>query len=109
MVQADGHDRGAWYSRAGSDAPAAEVVIAVRPEWQHLAPPGGVPPGDNALAGRIRDVLFLGDVLQVLVSLDGGGEARVALRNEGATMAPSWKIGDVVGCCWRAADGQVLA
>ncbi len=107
VVQQNGCEWGVPIVRACTSG--EDLVIAVRPEWQHLTTRGGAPSGENSLPGRVRDVLFLGDVLQVLVTLDGGGEARVALRNEGAVMAASWRTGDAVDVCWRPVDGQVLA
>jgi ABC-type Fe3+/spermidine/putrescine transport system ATPase subunit len=35
------------------------VRIAVRPEWMDLWRPDAVPPGENALTGTIRDIIYL--------------------------------------------------
>jgi spermidine/putrescine transport system ATP-binding protein len=85
------------------------VTIAVRPEWLDVCRPGEAPAGENALAGTIQEVIYLGETLHVLVGLPGGGRATVALRNEGQLTRPlSWKAGDPVVVAWKPEDCQVL-
>jgi ABC-type Fe3+/spermidine/putrescine transport system ATPase subunit len=86
-----------------------EVRIAVRPEWLDLFAPGAVPPGENALPGTVRDVIYLGETMHVVVALAGGRAVRVALRNEGQLLNPlPWRRGDSVMVAWRPEDCQVL-
>jgi spermidine/putrescine transport system ATP-binding protein len=110
---------GAWAVAGGADrlllpdhprlAAGAEVGIAVRPEWMDLFPVGQVPAGENALTGTVRDVIYLGETLHVLVALAAGAIVRVALRNEGQlTNALPWRAGDPVAVAWRPEDCQVL-
>ncbi len=95
------------------DFPAARagdpVRIAVRPEWLDLVRPGEVPAGENALAGTVRDVIYRGETLHVLVALRDGTAVTVALRNEGQLSNPlAWKPGDPAAVAWRPEDCQVL-
>jgi spermidine/putrescine ABC transporter ATP-binding subunit len=90
-------------------APGGPVTIAVRPEWLDLYAPGDVPSGENALPGTIRDVIYLGETIHIVVTLSDAEIARVALRNEGQILNPlPWRRGDAVMVAWRTEDCQVL-
>ncbi len=85
------------------------LQIAVRPEWLDVCVRDGVPPDENVLNGTIREVIYLGETLHVLVQISGGGIAAVAVRNEGQLARPlSWKPGDEVAVAWKPEDCQVL-
>lgn len=85
------------------------IQIAVRPEWLDVVAPDQVPAGENALLGTVRDVIYLGETLHVLVRLDGQRDVAVAVRNEGQLTRPiSWNKGDSVAVAWQPADCQVL-
>ncbi len=85
------------------------VRIAVRPEWLDLFEPGAVPDGENALPGTVRDIVYLGEMMHVVVTLPDGRLVRVALRNEGQLLNPlRWRHGDAVLVAWRPEDCQVL-
>ncbi len=89
--------------------PGQQVRIAVRPEWMDVCRPGEVPPGENALPGEIREVIYLGETLHVMVTLRDGNEVTVALRNEGQLIKPlPWKRGDPAAVAWLPEDCQVL-
>ncbi|HEX5004370.1 MAG TPA: ABC transporter ATP-binding protein [Gemmatimonadales bacterium] len=95
------------------DAPSvpagAPVRIAVRPEWLDLAPPEAPPPGENTLPGVVEEVVYLGETMHVVVTLDDGHSVRVALRNEGQLGNPlRWRRGELVLVAWRPEDCQVL-
>jgi spermidine/putrescine transport system ATP-binding protein len=95
------------------DHPAARegksLRIAVRPEWMDVWPPGAVPAGENALSGTIRDVIYLGETMHVIVSVPGGQDVTVAVRNEGRLIKPlPWKRGDEVVVAWLPEDCQIL-
>jgi spermidine/putrescine ABC transporter ATP-binding subunit len=95
------------------DAPGisagGEVRIAVRPEWLDLFEPGAVPAGENALPGTVRDIVYLGETMHIVVTLSEGRLVRVALRNEGQLLNPlRWRRGDAVLVAWRPEDCQVL-
>jgi spermidine/putrescine transport system ATP-binding protein len=85
------------------------VKIAVRPEWLDVFRPGEVPADENALHGTIRDIIYLGETLHVLVQLPGARTAAVAVRNEGQLTRPlEWKKGESVVVGWKPEDCQVL-
>jgi spermidine/putrescine transport system ATP-binding protein len=87
----------------------APVKIAVRPEWLDVFRPDEVPADENALQGKVRDVIYLGESLHVLVELPSAGTVTVAVRNEGQLQKPlSWKPGDAAAVAWRPEDCQVL-
>jgi len=87
----------------------AHVRIAVRPEWMDVWRPEAVPPGENAVIGSIRDIIYLGETMHVIVAVPGLGDVTVAVRNEGQLMKPlSWKAGDRAAVAWLPEDCQVL-
>jgi ABC-type Fe3+/spermidine/putrescine transport system ATPase subunit len=93
----------------GGIAAGRPVRIAVRPEWMDLFRPGEVPAGENALAGTVRDVVYLGETIHVVVDITDGEEVRVAVRNEGQLARPlPWNAGDKVAVGWLPADCQLL-
>lgn len=84
------------------------VRIAVRPEWLDVFRPDAVPAGENALPGTVREVIYLGETLHVLVRV-GEREVAVAVRNEGQLTRPlTFKAGDPVAVAWMRDDCQVL-
>jgi spermidine/putrescine transport system ATP-binding protein len=85
------------------------VRIAVRPEWMDVQRPDAVPPGENALLGTIKDIIYLGETMHVIVSVPGAGDVTVALRNEGQLIKPLlWKRGDAAAVAWLPEDCQIL-
>jgi len=86
-----------------------ELRIAVRPEWMDVCRRADVPPGENALAGEISDVIYLGETMHVMVTLRDGNQVTVALRNEGQLIKPlPWKRGDPAAVAWLPEDCQIL-
>ena len=118
--QADGRTGGQWVVTRNSggdfripDHPSLnqgrEVRIAVRPEWMDVQKPDSVPPGENALVGTIRDIIYLGETMHVIVTVPGSGDVTVALRNEGQLIKPLlWKRGDAAAVAWLPEDCQIL-
>jgi spermidine/putrescine transport system ATP-binding protein len=87
----------------------ASIRIAVRPEWMDVFRPDAVPPGENALLGTIRDIIYLGETMHVIVNVPDTGDVTVALRNEGQLIKPlQWKKGDAAAVAWLPEDCQVL-
>jgi spermidine/putrescine ABC transporter ATP-binding subunit len=83
--------------------------IAVRPEWLDLVRPADVPADENAIVGTIRDVIYLGETIHVLVRLPGERTITVAMRNEGQLTRPvPWKRDDPAAVAWKLEDCQVL-
>ncbi len=85
------------------------VRIAVRPEWMDVQKPDAVPPGENALVGTVKDIIYLGETMHVIVTVPGAGDVTVALRNEGQLIKPLlWKRGDAAAVAWLPEDCQIL-
>ncbi|HYC30715.1 MAG TPA: ABC transporter ATP-binding protein [Gemmatimonadales bacterium] len=83
--------------------------IAVRPEWMDVWRPDAVPGGENAVAGEIQDVIYLGETMHVLVRVPHMGTVTVAVRNEGQLIKPlPWKRGDGAAVAWLPEDCQIL-
>jgi ABC-type Fe3+/spermidine/putrescine transport system ATPase subunit len=86
-----------------------EVRIAVRPEWMDVWRPEAVPAGENALSGTVRDIIYLGETMHVIVAIPGSGDVTVAVRNEGQLIKPLlWKRGDAAAVAWLPEDCQIL-
>jgi spermidine/putrescine transport system ATP-binding protein len=86
-----------------------EARIAVRPEWMDVCRPHSVPAGENALSGVIREIIYLGETMHVIVTVPGSGDVTVAVRNEGQLIKPlGWKQGDPAAVAWLPEDCQVL-
>ena len=89
--------------------PGKSARIAVRPEWMDVLAPEDVPPGENAVAGTIQDVIYLGETMHVLVQVPHVGTVTVAVRNEGQLIKPlRWKRGDSAAVAWLPEDCQIL-
>ncbi len=87
----------------------ARVQVAVRPEWFDVCRPGEIPAGENHLLGVVRDIIYLGETLHVLVRVPGDRDVTVALRNEGQLTRPlTWTRGEAVAVAWKPVDCQVL-
>jgi len=87
----------------------ASIRVAVRPEWLDLFQRGQVPAGENSLDGVVRQVVFLGETIHVLVAVGDAETITVALRNEGQLTRPiPWKSGDAVAVGWLPEDCQLL-
>jgi len=85
------------------------IQIAVRPEWMDVQKPDAVPPGENALVGTVKDIIYLGETMHVIVTIPGAGDVTVALRNEGQLIKPLlWKRGDAAAVAWLPEDCQIL-
>jgi ABC-type Fe3+/spermidine/putrescine transport system ATPase subunit len=90
-------------------APGQDVRIAVRPEWLDVFRPDAVPAGENAITGTVRDVVYLGETMHVVVSAPSAPDITVALRNEGQLINPlPWRRGDPATVAWRPEDCQIL-
>jgi len=83
--------------------------VVVRPERIELRTPGEPPAGWESLAGRVDEVIYLGERLRILVALADGGRVNATLPNQGQLTRPvGWARGDDVMVCWRAGDGRTL-
>ena len=99
---------GTWRVPMPDDVAAgARVRVAVRPERHRLVPADAADDGSNSLEVAVRDVVFLGESIQVIVELADGTVARATLRNDGAPRH-AWARGDSARLRWRCDDGHVL-
>jgi ABC-type Fe3+/spermidine/putrescine transport system ATPase subunit len=81
--------------------------VAVRPERMDLRrPDAGVPGGATAREGQIREIVYMGDRVHAVVTLDSGRDVLVALRDRGAES--DWRRGDAAVVAWSAADARPL-
>jgi hypothetical protein len=97
--------------RGGGQAGPDLTFVGYRksPEWMDLWRPGEVPPAENVLLGAVREVIYRGETIHVLVGLPDGEGVTVALRNEGQLSKPlAWRRGDSVAVGWLPEDCQVL-
>jgi ABC-type Fe3+/spermidine/putrescine transport system ATPase subunit len=81
--------------------------VAVRPERMELRRPGAVVSAAAiARAGEIREIVYLGDRVHAVVTLDSGRDVLVALMERGAES--EWRRGDAAVVTWSAADARRL-
>ena len=86
-----------------------DLRVAIRPEWLDLFPRDAVPPGENSIPGVVREVVFRGETIHVLVEISPEETMTVALRNEGQLTRPvPWRAGDAVAVGWLPDDCQLL-
>jgi putative spermidine/putrescine transport system ATP-binding protein len=85
--------------------------IAIRPERTLLIAREEAPPaGYRLLPGTVEDVIYRGEMLRVLVRLEGNRRCTAALRNEGQLSRPlPWTPGTAVSVGWKPEDARVLA
>jgi spermidine/putrescine transport system ATP-binding protein len=89
--------------------PGKPVRVAVRPEWMDVCRPDAIPAGENGMSGTIRDTIYLGETMHVIVTVPSVGDVTVALRNEGQLIKPlGWKRGDSAAVAWLPEDCQIL-
>ena len=82
--------------------------VAVRPERTLIAATReDLPAGAPMHAGTIRDVLYQGEMLRVIVATASGADSIVALKNDG-TGAARWTPGTAVVLSWRPDDARRL-
>ena len=87
----------------------AAAQVAVRPERLSIVSADAATGDANVLRGTIREIIFLGETLHVLVSVGGGADVRVAVRNPGVLSTPMpWCVGQTVQVTWGSGDAQVL-
>jgi spermidine/putrescine ABC transporter ATP-binding subunit len=99
-----------WLLPARARVRGEGVCVAVRPELLRVSRPGESAPGENHLPGTVRELVFLGETIHVVVVLAGGEVVRAALRNDGALARPfPWRAGDPVEVAWRPEDAHVLS
>jgi spermidine/putrescine transport system ATP-binding protein len=96
--------------RAACDQPlpaGAEVSVAVRPEKMHVnaAAANNV---ENAVKGRVINVVYIGTDTHYGVELPGGQLVRVREQNNMPGSRPLAAVGDEVEVSFAAAAGRIL-
>ena len=98
-------------ARGGEDrAAGAAVRLSVRPERvELLATDAPVPAGANCVSGKVRLVVYRGEMLHIRVTLADGSEVVAATRNEGQLRLPlHWQEGVSVNAVFSPDDARVL-
>ena len=98
-------------ARGGEDrAAGAAVRLSVRPERvELLAADAPVPAGTNCVSGKVRLVVYRGEMLHIRVTLADGSEVVAATRNEGQLRLPlHWQEGVAVNAVFSPDDARVL-
>ena len=94
-------------SEAGPEvASGHSVTVLIRPERVRLLPPGSDPPGANVLAGRVAEVVYLGEDLQVTVETEEGLALTVSMKVGSADK--ELPPGTAVTACIARQDVRVL-
>jgi len=86
------------------------INVAVRPEWLRVCPPGQASHEANRIPATVREVVYLGETLQVVAEVTATRQTmRVTVPNEGQLKNPIvWNPGDEVVLTWLPGDCQVL-
>ncbi len=98
---------GAEVRVAGAGAAGQELAFCLRPE--RVRCPAGPEPGLNVCAGRVTEVIYLGDVVKYRVSLEGSEpEVSLVAKVLAGTLEAPLPLGAHVGIGWRPEDAWVL-
>jgi putative spermidine/putrescine transport system ATP-binding protein len=88
----------------GTAAKGANAVLMLRPEKLRLLPDGAAPDG---LAARVIDLVYVGDVTRVVLSLADGVTITAKLANRRDLFRPG--LGDRVRVEWAPEEALILA
>ena len=81
--------------------------LVIRPELLEMAT-GATEPGCNDLSGRVRNVLYQGDSVLVLVAHDSGEELTVRVPANRASKGGLPSVGDHIGLSLHAEDTIIV-
>jgi putative spermidine/putrescine transport system ATP-binding protein len=81
------------------------VIVSVRPERARLVEPGGS--AEVSVSGTLRQTIYVGDHLRLVVSLAGGQEFVLKVANATGQQA-TFMPGQPVRVGWAVADGLAL-
>jgi putative spermidine/putrescine transport system ATP-binding protein len=62
---------------------------------------------ENAIGGRVRDVIYLGNSRKYVVRTGAGHEV-VSLQQARSGSEPGFELGAAVSLCWLAEDATML-
>jgi len=83
----------------------APVAVALRPEKVRLAAAGeraGAGAAENAVAGKVEEIAYLGDATNYLIRTTSGEPLRATCLNTAHVAAEGLQWGDAVWCDWPA-------
>jgi putative spermidine/putrescine transport system ATP-binding protein len=84
--------------------PGDRAIVSLRPERVRLAPPEPGPA--NRFAGRVEEVVYIGDHLRVRLSACGSD--RLVAKIPNAAGRPSLAVGETIAIGWAAEDCRAL-
>jgi spermidine/putrescine transport system ATP-binding protein len=94
-------------SRAAVEAGSAGS-LALRPEQIRISGSVTHTPDENHCAGRVAELLYMGDVTVYIVETPGGARIEALLANSAAGRAKFFEVGDPVEVAWRFDAGHYI-
>lgn len=92
----------------GHCAAGEAAVMVIRPERIRIAPDlPSAPPAENSIAGKVSDIIYLGQARKYIVGIARGAEFSV-LQQARAENASDLPVGAAVRLSWRAEDAVIL-
>ena len=88
--------------------PGATIWVALRPENMRIGRERPAEPRDNALAGTVVDVGYLGSLSVYKVRLDDGTLMKASMGNQHRSIGPAFARGDRVWLSWPPEAAIVL-
>jgi ABC-type Fe3+/spermidine/putrescine transport system ATPase subunit len=101
VVEGDAVRVGSVRLASGDTAAPGPVTVLIRPERIRLVSAGAAPAGGTVLSGRIAEVVYLGEDLQVLVDVQDGISLAVNLK---ATLAEKELVQGTAVSAWIARE-----
>ena len=89
-------------------SPGQKGSFAVRPEQVRIGSHLDAPQRTNHFAGRVRDLLYIGDVTTYIVDLAEGAQFEALLPNSSPGRAKFFEVGDPVILEWHHDAGAFL-
>jgi spermidine/putrescine transport system ATP-binding protein len=83
-------------------------VLALRPEQVRIGEPDSQHDLKNQFTGRVRDLLYIGDITTYIVELPNGTRVEALLPNSAPGRATFFEVGDAVRVAWRHDAGNFL-
>jgi spermidine/putrescine transport system ATP-binding protein len=89
-------------------AAGSKGTLALRPEKIRIGRGLVVSIDENSFAGRVKELLYLGDVTVYIVETGNGMRIEALLANSIAGRARIFEVGDAVDIAWHAGAGHFL-
>ncbi len=96
-----------WASLVPGVGVGQQVTVAFRPEKVAINAPDRE--GDNAVSGRVRELVYTGSNSTFLVELAGSQVVMVKQQNTDATFDPRVREGDLVKLSWPVAASKAFS